>query len=266
MQAFATWTALVETTFVLPPRAPGADYRVRIFTPQREIAFAGHPSVGSAHVVLELGLHGHDRPLLLQDCDAGVLPLRVSGSGAMREIAVRSPKARIVQQSVHAPAELASILDGLSLGKLGCALLEGGRRWWLAELQHEAAVRSWSPPHAAIAALARAHDCLGLCVFARAHDAADDYQLVVRAFPAGVGIVEDPASGAANGLIGAWLAQADPTGPWRAGYSVSQGREMGKDARLRVQIDDDGSIWVGGRSFTVIRGALDWPWPDASGS
>ena len=95
---------------------------------------------------------------------------------------------------------------------------------------------------------------MGLCVFARAAHA--EYQLVVRAFPAGVGIVEDPASGAANGLIAAYIAHAEPDGPLARGYHVSQGREIGHDARLVVQIDN-GVIWTGGRSHTVIDDMLD---------
>jgi PhzF family phenazine biosynthesis protein len=81
--------------------------------------------------------------------------------------------------------------------------------------------------------------------------------LVVRAFPAGVGIVEDPASGAANGLIAAYIAHAEPHGPLARGYQVSQGREIGHDARLIVHIDND-TIWVGGRSHTVVGGTLAW--------
>ncbi|MHB1273461.1 MAG: PhzF family phenazine biosynthesis protein [Rhodanobacter sp.] len=134
-------------------------------------------------------------------------------------------------------------------------LVDGGRRWWLAELADEASLRAWRPDHAAIGALARTSDSMGLCVFARATHA--EYQLVVRAFPAGVGIVEDPASGAANGLIAAYIAHAEPDGPLARGYHVSQGREIGHDARLVVRIEPD-AIWTGGRSHTVIDGTLDW--------
>jgi len=120
-------------------------------------------------------------------------------------------------------------------------------------------LRAWQPDHASILALAKAGDSLGLCAFARA-EAASGYQLVVRAFPAGVGIVEDPASGAANGLIAAYIAQCEPRGPLARGYRVSQGREMGHDATIEVRIDardgSDAAIWVGGRSHTVIDGMV----------
>jgi|GEM_PF-2913840 len=96
---------------------------------------------------------------------------------------------------------------------------------------------------------------MGLCAFARSAD--DDDTLVVRAFPAGVGIVEDPASGAANGLIAAYVVRAEPDGKLARGYQVSQGREIGHDARLVVHVDDN-AIWVGGHSHTVVDGSLDW--------
>jgi len=257
MQRFATWTNLVETTFVLPPSIDGASYRLRIFTPHREIAFAGHPSVGSACAVLHEGVAEARDGLLHQQCDAGLLPLKVSGEGHDVALAVQAPAAQVLRTGLGADPGLASLLEGIRLGPLPPAFVEGGRRWWLAEFADEHAVRGWHPDHAAIAALAHASDSLGLCVFARSDDPA--FELVVRAFPAGVGIVEDPASGAANGLIGAYLAQAEPEGPLASGYRVSQGREIGRDARMSVDIDGDGAIWVGGRSHVVVSGTLDWP-------
>ncbi|MDE2156622.1 MAG: PhzF family phenazine biosynthesis protein [Xanthomonadaceae bacterium] len=255
MQRFARWTALVETTFVLPPTEAAASYRVRIFTPHKEIPFAGHPSIGSAHAALECGLAEPRDGLLWQQCGAGVLPIRITGHGTMRELMLQSPGERVLATGRGAHPLLAATLAGTELGALPPALVDGGRRWWLAEIADEASLRAWQPDHAAISALAGASDSTGLCVFARAAHA--QYQLVVRAFPAGVGIVEDPASGAANGLIAAYIAHAEPDGPLARGYHVSQGREIGHDARLVVRIDSD-AVWTGGRSHTVIDGTLDW--------
>lgn len=255
MQRFARWTALVETTFLLPPTDPQASYRVRIFTPHKEIPFAGHPSIGSAHAAMSCGLAEPHDGLLWQECGAGVLPIRVEGSGPDRELLLKSPGERVLETGRAAHPLLPATLAGIELGVLPPALVDGGRRWWLAEVADEASLRAWRPDHAAIGALARASDSMGLCAFARARNA--DYQLVVRALPAGVGIVEDPASGAANGLIGAYIAHAEPHGALARGYHVSQGREIGHDARLIVQIDQ-GAIWVGGRSHTVVDGTLDW--------
>lgn len=272
MQAFAAWTDLVETTFLLQPSEPGADYRVRIFTPQREIAFAGHPSIGSAHAALEAGVAKATDGQLVQQCAAGRLPIRVwdprSGSSAnpvgtevpsttARQLSVQSPRSRIVSLGVDAEGRLARVLADVGIGVLGPALVEGGRRWWLCELASETAVRTWQPDHEAIKALALDSDSLGLCVFARCHGS--DYELCVRAFPAGVGIVEDPASGAANGLIAACIAEREPHGALARGYAVSQGREIGHDARIIVAIDSDGSTWVGGQTQTVVVGEVHWP-------
>ncbi|MDO1527803.1 PhzF family phenazine biosynthesis protein [Fulvimonas sp. R45] len=258
MQRFARWTNLVETTFLLPPDDPRAGYRVRIFTPHKEIPFAGHPSVGSAHAVLECGLATPVDGLLWQECGAGVLPIRVEGAGGDRRLLLQSPGERVLRTGRDAHPLLAAALGGIGPGTLPPALVDGGRRWWLAEVDGEAALRAWQPDHSAIGALAHASDSMGLCAFARSADPA--YQLVVRAFPAGVGIVEDPASGAANGLIAAYIAQAEPHGPLARGYTVSQGREIGHDAQLVARVVD-GTVWIGGRTHTIVDGALAWADP-----
>lgn len=254
MQRFAAWTNMVETTFVLPPTAPQASYRLRIFTPTREIPFAGHPTIGSAHAVLDSGFAHACEGLLLQECGAGLLPIRVEGDGASRRLFVQAPSARALRVGADEPL-LRAALGNLALGALQPAFVEGGRRWWMAELASEAGLRAWHPDHAAIAALAIATDSLGLCAFARSHDPA--FELVVRAFPAGVGIAEDPASGAANGLIAAYIGTHEPDGPLARGYRVSQGREMGRDARIRIRIEGD-AVWVGGRTQTVVVGSTQW--------
>ena len=264
MQRFARWTGLVETTFVLPPSAPGASYRLRIFTPEKEIPFAGHPTIGSAHAVLDTGFALARDGTLLQECGAGLLPVRIEGEGNARRLFVQAPLARVVREGAHVEPILAYLLRGIEPGALPPACVEGGRRWWVAEFASEAELRGWRPDHAAIATLAAETDTLGLCAFARRAKEAPraGYELVVRAFPAGVGIVEDPASGAANGLIAAWIALREPDGPLARGYRVSQGREIGRDASIEVRIErtDDGTVvWVGGQTQTVIDGQATWP-------
>jgi PhzF family phenazine biosynthesis protein len=255
MQHFARWTNLVETTFLLPPNDPKASYRVRMFTPHKEIPFAGHPSIGSAHAALESGLVEPRDGLLWQECGAGTLPIRVQGRGGARELSLLSPPQTVVQSGHDAHPLLAAALAGVDLGSLPPALVDGGRRWWLAPIADEAGLRSWKPDHAAIGELARATGSMGICAFARS--ASGDYQLVVRALAAGAGIVEDPASGAANGCIAAYLAQVEPDGDLAHGYIISQGREIGHDARLVAFIDSD-AIWIGGRTATVVEGTLHW--------
>ena len=260
MQRFAAWTNLVETTFLLAPDNDASNYRLRIFTPGSEIAFAGHPTIGSAHAALDAGFAQARDGILIQECGAGLLPIRIEGDGTARELFVQAPRARVVREGIDAEPLVHAALGDRALGALLPACVEGGRRWWVAELADENSVRNWRPDHAAILALAKADDCLGLCVFARC--ATDDCDLVVRAFPAGVGIVEDPASGAANGLIAAYIAQRNPDGALARGYRVSQGREMGHDAAITIRIDGDGAVWVGGKTCSVIDGTLTWPRSD----
>jgi len=192
----------------------------------------------------------------VQECGAGLLPIRIEGDDFARELFVQAPAARIADATGTHPERLATALNAQALGTLPPALIEGGRRWWVAEFADEAGVRAWQPDHAAISALAREDDCLGLCVFARCSGA--NYDLVVRAFPAGVGIIEDPASGAANGLIAAWIAHSERNGTLSRGYRVSQGREIGHDAAITVRIDGD-DVWVGGRTDIIVDGTASWP-------
>lgn len=143
-----------------------------------------------------------------------------------------------------------------SAGFTAPALVEGGRRWWLAELRDEASVRGFRADNRAIAELAQQTQSLGLCVFARCPGQA--YDLAVRAFPLGVGIVEDPASGAANAAIAAFLDEAGALGELGTSFRVSQGREIGRDAKLLLHIDTDREVWVGGHSQIVVRAQLNW--------
>ena len=256
MQAIARWTRLPETTFVLPPTRPGASYAIRMFSPKKEVPFAGHPSVGTAHVVLEAGLAEPRQNLLLQEGVAGLLPLRVEVDAGVRRIAIRTPRAQLVETAEARGARLAEALDWLPAGALPPALMDGGRRWWLAEARDEASLRSALPDWDSIAALARATASMGVLAFARCHG--QDYQVAARAFVGGPALFEDAASGAANATLAAWLALRDALPGSGGHYQVSQGREVGHDARLHMQVDADGEVWAGGQVVSVVRGTIDW--------
>lgn len=259
MQRIAAWTNVVETTFVLPPTTPDAGYRVRIFTPTCELAFAGHPSVGTAHAVLAAGLaeprvddRGHRS--LVQECGAGLLPVRVEGCGSSQALFVQAPPARVLARVGADDARLRALLGGrLSSG--GGALIDGGRRWWVDELVDEAALRGWAADFRGIAALSSPHDAMGPAVFARS--TGGDYGLVVRALMPVGGGYEDPASGAANAALAGYLHASGQAAGLGQRYVVSQGREVGRDARLEL-VHDDGRIWVGGQTRTVVDGRLRW--------
>ena len=256
MQAIARWTRLPETTFVLPAQDSDASYRLRIFSPRREVPFAGHPSVGTAHAVLEAGLATPCDGFLVQDGLAGKLPLRVQGEGRTRTIAVRTPRATLIEAAARDDPRLAAALAGLPLGGLPPALMEGGRRWWLVELADEAALRSAQPDWTAIGALAEATASMGVCVFARSADPV--YYLAVRAWVGAPAPFEDAASGAANATLAAWLAMRDALPSTTGFYRVSQGREVGHDAIIELTVDEHGEVWSGGRVTSVVRGELDW--------
>lgn len=256
MQAIARWTRLPETAFVSASSIVGASYRIRIFSPRREVPFAGHPSVGTAHAVLDAGLAVPRDGLLLQDGVAGLLPLRVDGTGIARTVAVRTPKARVLEIASATDPRLVDPLRDLPLGTLPPALMDGGRRWWLAELADEAALRAAMPDWNAISLLAERTGSMGLCVFARSDDPV--YYLAVRAWVGAPAQFEDAASGAANATLAAWLASQDAL-PGKDGfYRISQGREVGHDAIIELQVDDHGEVWSGGRACTIVSGHIDW--------
>ena len=258
MQAIARWTRLPETTFVFPAPSPTASYGIRMFSPRREVPFAGHPSVGTAHAVLEAGLATPRDGLLVQAGIAGELPLRVEGDGNARTIAVRTPRAQVVEVAdADAHPLLRAALAGLPLGRLPQALVDGGRRWWLAELADEAALRGASPDWDAIGRLAVETDSMGLCAFARSDDPV--YYLAVRAWVGAPAQFEDAASGAANATLAAWLASRDALPGDGGFYRVSQGREVGHDAIIELRVDADGQVWSGGRVQSVVTGHIDWP-------
>ena len=256
MQAIARWTRLPETTFVFPATKPEASYGIRIFSPRREVPFAGHPSVGTAHAVLEAGLATPRDGLLVQEGIAGLLPLRVTGSGPTRTIAVRTPRAKVMEIASPDDARLRDVLGTLPLGALPPALMDGGRRWWLAELRDETTLRAATPPWEAIGKLAQSTESMGMCVFARSDDPV--YFLAVRAWVGAPAQFEDAASGAANATLAAWLASQDALPGNDGRYRISQGREVGHDAIIELFVDEHGEVWSGGRVCSVVSGQIDW--------
>jgi PhzF family phenazine biosynthesis protein len=256
MQAIANWTNLSETTFVLPPTAPQASYRVRIFTPKSELPFAGHPSIGTAHAVLESGWAQPIGGQLLQECAAGLLPINIHGEGATRTISVRAPRARELELPADSAPMLEQALANCRLAGVPPALVSNGPTWWCVQLADEACVRAMEPRLSELAVLTRATGAVGLAVFAPGDG--NDPMLVVRAFCPSDGIPEDPVTGSANAAIAAHLLRSGALGGLGRRYGVSQGREVGRDGRIEIEIDSDDEVWVGGRTQTVITGTLEW--------
>jgi len=251
MQRIARWTNLSETTFLLRPAQAGADYRVRIFTPRRELPFAGHPSVGSAYAAIEAGCVPMQSSLV-QECAAGLLPVAVQGEGATRTIHVQAPPARIG----HADATLAAgLADALKVDLPVAAVhpIDNGPVWLVCDLGQARAVRSLEPDLSAIAALCLARGAVGVSVFG-AEDGGE-VAMAVRAFCPADGIPEDPVTGSANAAIGALLHETGGLARYGRRYVASQGREVGRDGRVEVAVEAaSGAVTIGGRCAIGVRG------------
>jgi len=257
MQAFARWTNLSETTFLLPPTTPAADYRVRIFTPRQELPFAGHPSVGSAYAAIETGLIDADKTSLIQECAAGLLRVQVVGSGPSRLIHVQAPPARINAVDASLRSQLASALR-VALSEDETSHVDNGPHWIICHLGEATSVRSLQPDMAAIAALCEQQAAVGVSVFGREHDGSAG--MAVRAFCPADGIAEDPVTGSANAAIMAWLASRGDVDAYGLHYRASQGREVGRDGYVEVSRDaSSGAITIGGACAIGVRGELNLP-------
>jgi PhzF family phenazine biosynthesis protein len=253
MQRIARWTNLSETAFLLRPTQPQADYRVRIFTPRQELPFAGHPSVGSAYAAIEAGCVPA-RTALVQECAAGLLPVSVHGDGATRTIHVQAPTARIARADPALSAALAEALEiGLRADAVHC--IDNGPRWIVCDLDQAPAVRALAPDLAAVAALCRAHGAVGVSVFGGEREG--EAAMAVRAFCPADGIPEDPVTGSANAAIGALLRETGGLARYGSRYLASQGREVGRDGRVEVGVDEaSGTVTIGGRCVVGVRGVF----------
>ena len=269
MQAFAAWTQLSETTFVLPPtaqgRAGGADYRVRIFTPGGELPFAGHPTLGTAHAWLAAGGQPQAADRLVQECGVGLVTLRQQDG----RYAFAAPTLRRANPD---PEQLAAVLDALGLQAdevLAAQDLHNGPHWLGLLLPDVATVLALKPDHAALKALgtkvgvaARRAPASGLIRRAsrearafsgNAAGHSDTTDLEVRGFAAPVGIAEDPVTGSLNASLAQWLI-ADGHMPTR--YRARQGTALGRAGEVFVQQDDAGQVWIGGDVVACIQGQV----------
>ena len=257
MQRIARWTNLSETAFLLPPTQPQADYRVRIFTPRQELPFAGHPSVGSAYAAIEAGLIEPGKRALIQQCAAGLLPVRVAGDGPARIIHVQAPPARWHDIDDALRAQLATALQ-VQLAHDDIVLVDNGPHWIVCNLGAAGPVRALQPDMAALAALCLRHEAVGVSVFGREHSGVA--AMAVRAFCPADGIPEDPVTGSANAAIMAWLGARGDRDGYGLAYRASQGREVGRDGLVDVTRDAaTGAVTIGGACALGVRGELQLP-------
>lgn len=241
MQAFANWTNLSETTFVLPPTDPAADYRVRIFTPQAELPFAGHPTLGTAHAVIEAGIARVKHGRLVQQCAVGLVELAV---GAGRQ-SFRLPRYSLTD--LPDPEATAWIGAGVK----GCArAVDVGPVWLVAELEGIAALENLAYDEARLATYYMPRGMTGATVFA-----AEGERVVVRSFAPGDGIREDPVCGSGNGAVAAFRLVSGQVSAGDA-YVTSQGRQVGRDGHVSIRIEGD-AIHVGGDCVTCVTGTVE---------
>lgn len=241
MAAFARWTNLSETTFLLPPTDPAADYRVRIFTPDRELPFAGHPTLGSCHAWLAAGGRPRRDEAVVQECGVGQVRIRRDGS----RLAFAAPPLR--RSGAVDEATLALIARSLRVERTAIRAanwVSNGPHWVAAMLGSRDEVLALKPDFAAMGELE-----LGVVApCGPGHDA----QFEVRAFVPTLGVQEDPVTGSLNAGLAQWLIGAG-LAPSR--YVAAQGTALGRAGRVFVErIGDD--IWIGGDSVIVVRGEV----------
>jgi PhzF family phenazine biosynthesis protein len=242
LRRFARWTNLSETTFVLPPTDPGADYRVRIFTPGEELPFAGHPTLGTCHAWLEAGGGPRAAGTVVQECGAGLVRIRVGGDGAL---AFAAPP--LVRSGPVDAADLQRICTGLCLppdAVLDAAWVDNGPGWAAVLLRSAEEVLAVSP------------GALDLDVgVVGPHPAGAPEAFEVRAFfQVGDQTWEDPVTGSLNAAVAGWLLE---TGRATAPYAVRQGTAIGRAGRVLVEQDADGTVWTGGATVTVVSGEVE---------
>ncbi len=199
MQRIAAWTNLSETTFVLPPSSDAADYRLRIFTPKRELPFAGHPTIGSAHAVIESGFAAPVDGKLRQECLAGCIDLTIERDEDGERIFIRAPQPKISMVNSNQAQHLAATLG--SAAQNPPLRIDVGVVWLIVELEDARAVDHSTPDLTAILKISEETDAAGVTIFGRT-DGAD---LHVRSFAPALGVPEDPVCGSGNASVAAYL-------------------------------------------------------------
>ena len=240
MAAFARWTNLSETTFLLPPTHPEADYRVRIFTPGGELPFAGHPTLGSCHVWLAAGGQPKRADTIVQECAIGLVPLRRG-----ERLAFAAPPTSVERVDAELLHRVYAAL-GLDPARVrDAAWLSNGFPQLVLLVDSAAAVLALKPDHAALKGLGK----VGVVA---PHPAGSGQDFEVRFFAAAIGINEDPVTGSLNANIAQWLIDTERA---PRDYVASQGTAMGRAGRIHVRRDDQGT-WIGGDVAPCIAGTV----------
>ncbi|KAA5964670.1 PhzF family phenazine biosynthesis protein [Pantoea sp. M_9] len=246
MAAIARWTNLSETTFVLPPESSAADYRIRIFTPSGELPFAGHPTLGTAHTLLEAGWPRKNAGCIVQECGVGLVEVRIAADGAL---AFAAPTATLTPFS-DALMSRALNSEAFDLTQ-SPAVADMGIRWLLIPLSSAQAVIDVTASVADLQQLQQRAGVSGALIFG-ALPPGEPEQYEVRAlFVENGSLTEDPVTGSANACLARYLAAQGQTRSYRA----RQGSAIQRNGRIDVTYTEE-AIWIGGQTVTVIDGTI----------
>lgn len=240
MAALARWTNLSETTFLLPPTEPGADYYVRIFTPAAELPFAGHPTLGTCHAWLAAGGKPRKQGVVMQQCGVGLVRVRCDGP----RLEFAAPPLR--RTGPLEPELIAKIAKALRIAEADIVQhqwVDNGPGWCAVMLRSAKQVLSLKPDWAALASLK-----LGVV---GPHEAGHDAAFEVRAF-IGDGGYEDPVTGSLNASLAQWMIGAGLAKP---SFVAAQGAALKRAGRVYLRKDGD-DVWIGGDVVEVIRGEI----------
>ena len=243
MHEFARWTNLSETTYVLAPRADGADYRVRIFSPGRELSFAGHPTLGTCHAWLASGGTPRSAGVIVQECAAGLVPVRLVSSG----LAFAAPpllRTGPVEESLT--GRIAEVLNIARGDIVDAQWVDNGPGWVGVLLASADAVLAVRPGDLGLD--------LDLGIAGPYPDGSPEAFEVRAFFRKDGAMAEDPVTGSLNASLAQWLLD---TGRATAPYVASQGTALRRRGRVHVSRDGEGQIWVGGGTVTCIAGTVE---------
>lgn len=244
MQGFAAWTNLAETTFLLPPEDPDADYRVRIFTPVKEMLFAGHPTLGSCAAWLHTGGVPRDSRVIQQECAIGLVPIDMRGDVP----AFVAPPTEIAPLSDDALTRITGALGLTKSDVINCAALSNGPDWQVLELRDAQSVLNVD------AGAVRWPAFIGVGLIG-AHPAGADVDYEVRNVSPSSGMDEDPITGSMNAALAMWLHRQ---GRLTRNLTVAQGTRLNREGRVFIRSDaeDPDRILIGGATQIVIEGTV----------
>lgn len=255
MLSLARWANLSETTFVFKPTNPLADYQVRIFTPEKELPFAGHPTLGTAHALLEAGLVTKQPGVVMQECGVGLVAVNILSEGTL---AFAAPAVTLRTLTAEEREQLmAAFLPAVIEADTMPVIADMDIRWLMVRMPSAQSCLTMTPNQAMIKKLQTDHQVDGVVIYG-AYSSGEPADYEMRAFLVEWDkLVEDPVTGSANACLARLLkANNFPDGGSTAqGYQVRQGTQLHRDGRVSVRFID-GEPWVGGQICTLINGQL----------